>query len=127
MKIVEIVKGTYGYRPAPGKSTKPIRAGKTVPLPDEEADRLVSLRVARYAGGEDSSLDTLPSVPPGGIPEYSQEMRAGRLRQLMEDAGLNFHVGMTKAEMVAELDGFYGEGNKADGLLPSLEPESPVV
>ena len=62
MRKVKIIKGAYGYRPE-GKSTVQTvtRHDAPIELPDEEAARLVSLRVAEYC------LDPEPEAPGSGV------------------------------------------------------------
>lgn len=52
MKNIRITQGTYGSRPGDGSRVVPIDRGQCCELPDEEADRLVSLGVAEYANAE---------------------------------------------------------------------------
>jgi len=157
MKTVRIIKGVYGYRPGPGKSTKPIYMGKTVDLPDAEADRLVGLGIAEYAGVAPEADEIGPEGVPAGVeddgagvnmsggengaegqeededgpgdddlperPAYDGGTSAADLRKLMGEAGLQYRVGMSKGDMIAALDEFYG----SDQQPPDLQPEAPVT
>lgn len=44
----------------------------------------------------------------GDIPEYNVDMTVNQLREIGKASGIKFKVGMTKEEMVAELDRIYG-------------------
>ncbi len=55
MKMVKILRGTYGYRPKKGGVTMVGAGNPPILLADEEAERLVSLKIGEVAE------DTLPS------------------------------------------------------------------
>lgn len=62
MKKVNIIKGAYGYQPEEGGSIRAVtRKDGPIVLPDEEAARLVFLRVAEYIP------DPNPEVPGSGV------------------------------------------------------------
>jgi hypothetical protein len=74
---------------------------------------------------ERSGQDASDNIPDGGggsdgsknitdIPKYSADMKAAKLRELMEGCGLTYMVGMSKVDMVAALDAYFGV-KKADG------------
>ena len=69
-----------------------------------------------------------PELPEGvvGIPEYSVEMKANKLREIGALCGLTFPVGMTKTEMVAALDAHI-EANMVDGVEVNGDGEITVA
>lgn len=82
-----------------------VRAGDpAIEVGEAIARRLVEdKRVAEYVGAPVEA-----ELPAGvEIPEYSVEMKATQLREIGAEHGLSFPVGMTKAEMVAELDEYF--------------------
>lgn len=116
--MIEIICGVYG-----GKNGMKRPGDGAFSLPADEEARLVARKVARYVGTpaqadteddlpgdvNDSApigFDEMPPLPEGviGIPEYSVDMKATELREIGKLCGLTFKVGMTKEEMVAELD-----------------------
>lgn len=52
----------------------------------------------------DKTDDGEGNTPPAAKPEYGVDMKVAELRELLEENGLTFKVGMTKTEMVAALD-----------------------
>lgn len=163
MRLIKIINGTYGYRPAGARSIEPRQAGDpSFPVEDEEASRLVGLGVAVYV---DESAQEAPSVVDQawealgikgvatgvgagigngegeytpvendgvedgeGAPSYDVGMKANELRGLMEECGLVYKVGMTKAHMVATLNKhFRGEGVEDGEAPPALTAEEPIA
>lgn len=149
MKKVKIVNGVYGYRPDGVGSTEPIGIGETVSLPDDEAARLVDLGVAIIVGDAPAPVAT-PDVgqsdggegddtpedgngaedgdEPPALPPYSVTMKADQLHVLLDRVGIQFKVGMTKADMVAALDAHFAEADEdSDETPPGLGAEDPVT
>jgi hypothetical protein len=62
-----------------------------------------------------------------GIPKYSVDMKAAELREIMEDCGLQYKVGMSKADMVAALDAYFGDEVEDEDTPPDLGAEDPVL
>ena len=128
--MIKIKSGVYGYKNKKG-SVQP-KTSKDAPFslsPEAEA-RLVKRGVAVYVTA-DSGAEPKP--------EYDADTKVNDLRDLMTAVGLTFNVGMTKADMIAALDEYYGvdddgEGNDGDdedsdgGIepLPALDAEQPV-
>ena len=156
MRTIKIVNGVYGYRPAGSKYIEPKRAGDPpFTVDDEKAARLVSLKVAVYVDTDNylpdtgvatantdkentNAVDNIPEeeTPPTGDittpekPVYNTDMKAAELREIMEECQLPFKVGMSKVDMVAALDEYFGdeaeEPEDADEL-PDIGAEDPVV
>lgn len=65
------------------------------------------------------------------IPEYSTDMKAAELREIMEDCNLQYRVGMSKADMVAALDAYFEaedeEEDDDEDTPPDLGAEDPIV
>lgn len=61
MKKVNIIKGAYGYQPDGERVRAVTRKDGAIELPDEEAERLVKLRVAEYCP------DAEPETPVSGV------------------------------------------------------------
>ena len=96
------------------RAHKAVRAGDpAIEVSEAVARRLVEdKRVAEYV--ESTVIDE--EIPAGVveiIPEYSVEMKANKLREIGAEHGLTFPVGMTKAEMVAELDEHFSTTDEA--------------
>ena len=115
---VKIISGTYGYKPDPKRHVTPVPAGGAVEVSEQEAARLVALGIAAYPHGEP------PERPADEVPEYSAGMRADQLRALLEQHGVPYTGGMSKAGMVAALDEYFAQdGGEAP---PQLSAEGPV-
>lgn len=59
---VTITSGAYGWRPFGDSRVKTVRSGQSCDVPQDEANRLVGLNVAKYAATETVAT---PPVPPG--------------------------------------------------------------
>lgn len=55
MKYVQITDGVYGYRKEGSNRVRPVGIGGIVEVPDEEAERLVALKVAKYYGLDEAT------------------------------------------------------------------------
>ena len=53
-------------------------------------------------------------------------MKSAELRELMNDCGIPYKVGMSKADMVAALDEYFGEQTD-DDTPPDLGVENPIL
>ncbi|MDR1158352.1 MAG: hypothetical protein LBK75_08655 [Oscillospiraceae bacterium] len=149
MKRIKIINGVYGHRLAGTKAVDPKQAGDPpFEVDDGEAERLVSLGVAAYVpaapvatsqeGESDAGATTDPPDESGGTegtedppPDYSADMSAEALRDLMSEYGLPVKAGMSKANMVAALDEYFAdvdaeEDEDGEGL-PDVAPEEPVT
>lgn len=72
-------------------------------------------------GGEKGTQDA--QAKPG----YSVVMKVDELRTLMNEYGVPYHVGMTKADMVAALDEYFSGGEDDGESPPALNAEEPVT
>lgn len=160
MKLIKIINGTYGYRPAGSKYIEPKQASDPpFEVDDSKAERLVSLGVAAYINRPDATVDTINkklykgvatafkednkqdeginhpekenssdgTENPQDVPEYNVDMKAAELRELMDDCGLTYKVGMSKADMVDVLDDYFSEETKDAETPPDLDAEDPVI
>lgn len=162
MRTIKIINGVYGHRPIGSKYIEPKRAGDPpFQVDDAEAERLVNLKVAEYADivtklvpvgvatGEiptekektginipDEQNDSEDEMELPEKPDYSTDMKATELREFMEECGLTYKVGMSKADMVAALDEYYGVDTEEEDTEdetedtekpPELGVEDPVV
>ena len=156
MARVRIISGTYGYRPPGSKHPVPKRIGDTVTVSDDEALRLITLKVAKLVDaqspvsplsvlhdgpGENSEgVDTDADQIPPGSDEGADTAEAviGHLdaEQLME---------LTKAELLKLADELGVDVSSSDNkaeivaaltqtevttgkvVLPELSAEAPVV
>lgn len=75
MRRVQITAGGYGYREKAKSPTKLILAGDFICLPEEEAERLVGIKVAIYADKPEKP------TPEGQMPEKPTEKARGRKRK----------------------------------------------
>lgn len=102
--MIKMIAGVFGLNvngivKAMDKTSDPFNAGK------EQEERLVKLGLAKYV---DEPAEKLPEGATGVL-VYSEEMSAKELREIGKRCGLTFKVGMSKAEMVAELDAYTAE------------------
>ena len=145
MAKIVITNGTYGYRPEEASIPEPKVAGDLpFEVSDEEAERLIGLKVAKYA---EEAVATAQKATAGastgsgvskeenqdkagstavGVP-YSAGSKATELRTLMKELGLPINFGMTKEQMIAALDDYYAgasknaEGTDEDGAEDDAE------
>ena len=129
MKRVKITDGLYGYRPKGAKHPQPVYAGGTCLVDNEEAARLVELRVgvvledipeedtavvvATPVEGEDESgagVDTPGQNGPAEgeetahlDPEQLKELTNAKLKELAEEMGINTTKLKTKAQLIAAI------------------------
>lgn len=155
MRTIKIINGVYGHRSAGSKFIEPKRAGDPpFQVEDAKAERLVALKIAEYtdivsklvpAGVATASEDTNrqktgdyitndrngsdDKVEHPEAPKYNVEMKASELRELMEGCGLTYKVGMSKADMVATLDAYFGDEveDEDEDTPPDLGAEDPIV
>ena len=77
MKLIKIINGTYGYRPEKSKCVEPKQAGDPpFEVSDEEARRLVALKVAAYVAEiepEEEEVDTNEATPDGVATSQNDE------------------------------------------------------
>lgn len=103
MKNIRIIEGTYGHRPGDGNKVVPVDRGQCCEVPDAEAARLVSIKVAEYVeepvatppGGTDDG-GTGTNTPDGSVPPKAPA--AFRVEELPE-----------KAEALDIVDGHFTE------------------
>lgn len=150
MKRIRIINGTYGHRPEGSARLDPKNAtSPPFEVGDAEAERLVRLKVAAYAGQPDfetpgiTEATTGAELPPSGvatpegggngddtddadIPAYSAEMSLEELKDIFKDCGLTYKVGMSKADMVAWLDEHFATDDDGE-TPPALNTEEPVT
>jgi hypothetical protein len=157
MTKIEIICGTYGYRPEGSKHPIPIDRGGFCEVPEAEAQRLYALGIARPAQGMPAPAVATPSAgedadeagvnPPEGEhgaeaaeaahldPEQLQALTNAKLRELAEDMGIDTAKLRTKAQLIAAITDVPLEDAIAeddDGVddgeaPPVLTPEAPVV
>ncbi len=145
MVNIVIIKGTYGYKPQKGIVEPKCVNDPPFPVTEEEAERLIGLKVAKYADISSkapvvpvkaSTVDTVvkeavaavetdvepASVIDEEILEYSIDSDVKVLRSIAKSVGINFRFGSSKVEMVEKLDEYFGE-DKA----PNTSVEDPVI
>ena len=154
MTRIEIISGTYGYRPSGSKHPSPIDRGGVCDVTDEEAQRLFTLGVARPAATMPASsvatddMDAnndyaVPDMPAGedcahGIhldPEQLQTMTNAALRDLACEMGVDTSKLKTKTQLIDAIAAVQLEEVAPDAdedaddgdALPALEPGAPVV
>jgi len=115
MRYITIIRGAYGHRKAQGITETKTPTDAPFAVPEAEAARLVKLGVARYA--------EVPADHLVAPPEYDTEMHVDVLRGFMKDVGLKAPVGMSKVDMVAALDEFYGVEPEDDEPDPGGDDE----
>lgn len=153
MREIRIINGTYGHKPAGSKYIMPVRAGDPpIMVKADKAAGLVTKGIAAYvyegknvankevatANEPDNGVEPVdtpaePEPPLKGelealeIPEYNTDMKAAELREIMDDCGITFRVGMTKADMVKALDEYFEGDIEDSGDMPDLTVEDPVL
>ncbi len=157
MMKIEIICGTYGYRPDGSKHPIPIDRGGICEVSEEEAQRLFALCVARPAeetpspavatppAGEDGSgAGADPSNGDEGAedaesahldPEQLKTLTNAKLTELAKEMGIDTAKLKTKAQLIAAITDVPLEDAIAeddDGVddgeaPPVLTPEAPVV
>ena len=150
MTKIEIICGTYGYRPDGSKHPIPIDRGGICEVSEEEAQRLFALCVARPAeetppAGEDGSgAGADPSNSGEGAegtesahldPEQLKTLTNAKLTELAKEMGIDTAKLKTKAQLIAAITDVPLEDAIAeddDGVddgeaPPVLTPEAPVV
>lgn len=137
MTKIEIICGTYGYRPDGSKHPIPIDRGGICEVSEEEAQRLFALRVARPAeetpspavatppAGEDGSgAGADPSNSGEGAegaesahldPEQLKTLTNAKLTELAKEMGIDTAKLKTKAQLIAAI--IYGFGEVVAGLV----------
>jgi len=60
-------------------------------------------------------------------PNYSVAMKVDELRTLMNEYGVSYKIGMTKADMAAALDEYFSGGENDGEAPPELTAEEPVT
>lgn len=129
MKRVKITDGLYGYRPKGAKRPQPVSAGGTCLVNDEEAARLVELRVGVVVGdvpsddtssavatpgeggdGAETGVDTANQGEPAECaetarldPEQLKELTNAKLKELAEEMGIDTAKLKTKAQLIAAI------------------------
>lgn len=132
MKTIRIISGVYGHRPKGAKFVHQKRAGDIIEVESDKAERLVALKVAEYvnqadfiatdevATGESEENKSLTTnnplddedTPDEDLqlferPHYNAEMKIDELRKIMDEYGLVFRVGMSKEDIVENLDAYF--------------------
>lgn len=143
MKTVKMINGAYGQRV--GGKTRLVRLGETCQVDDQEAARLVGLKVAEYVEEESEAV---PPVPPtididgsGGNPPaqedepdqerdaYTQDeldaMTKDSLLEIAAQLGLKANARMSKADIIQAIHAALTHADKP--APPDLSPEDPVI
>lgn len=143
MKTVKIINGAYGQRV--GGKTRLVRLGETCQVDDQEAARLVSLKVAEYVKEEPEAIQPAPPTididesggdAPGQEDEpgperdtYTQDeldaMTKDSLLKIAAQLGLKANVRMSKADITQAIHGVLVHADEP--APPDLSPEDPVV
>ena len=157
MTKIEIICGTYGYRPDGSKHPIPIDRGGICEVSEKEAQRLFALCVARPAeetpspavatpptGEDGSGAGADPSKSGEGAegaesahldPEQLKTLTNAKLTELAKEMGIDTAKLKTKAQLIAAITDVPLEDAIAeddDGVddgeaPPVLPPEAPVV
>ena len=149
MTKIEIVCGTYGYRPDGSLHPIPVSRGGTCIVSEEEADRLVSLGVAKVIESvpeavatpqeddtEASAYADMPAVDVSALcgsvvldPDQLRALTVKDLRKLAGDMGCDLTGLRTKAQLIAAITAVEVEpGPEDDGEEPpDIRAEAPVV
>lgn len=149
---VTITSGAYGWRPFGDSRVKTVRSGQSCDVPPEEADRLVSLGVAKYAtaetvatppvppednaGGNDTPTDEGPGEGQETAPLDPEQLKAmtnAALTELAVDMGVEASTlkGKNKAQLIEAVLAAQVEDNEDDTVddgetPPIVQPEGSV-
>lgn len=124
MKKVKIIAGAYGQHIGSRVFLRDVNS-EPFELDEAEANRLADLGVAEIVeiverqppadrtsdhGDKisDDDNDDVDGVDENNLPFYSVDSSAADLREIGKTCGLSFRVGMSKADMVAALDEYFG-------------------
>lgn len=136
---VKIIKGTYGHHPVNRCHITPVSAGNTVDVSEKEANRLISIGIAKPVEESSISATEMPLRETENVsgvntmieqenaqssenkPNYDTDMNIRDLRKIMDNVGLSYRVGMSKADMVKALDMYFSDD------APVLNPEVPTI
>lgn len=153
MTKIEIINGTYGFRPVGSRHPISIDRGGICEVPDEEAQRLYRMGVARPAveeaapavatpcEGEDGSTAGVnpPDSENGAEGEESahldaeqlKELTNTKLRELAEEMGIDTAKLKTKAQLIAAITDVPLENSdndeNGDNTPPAIGAEPPVL
>ena len=137
MKRVKITDGLYGYRPEGAKHPQPVSAGGTCLVDDEEAARLVELRVGVVVGDvpsdDISSAVATPAEDEEAAhldPEQLKELTNAKLKELAEEMGIDTAKLKTKAQLIAAITDIPLEDaipDEEEDAPPDLGAEGPVT
>lgn len=157
MTKIEIICGTYGYRPEGSQHPIPVDRGGICEVPEEEAQRLFALRVARPAAEMPSpTVATPPAGEDGGgagadppscgegaedaesahlDPKQLKTLTNAQLAELAREMGIDTAKLKTKAQLIAAItdvpleDAIAEDDDSVDDgeAPPALTPEAPVV
>ena len=121
MEKIKIINGTYGHRE--GSFVSAITAGMApIMVPEDEARRLISLGVAQRVSVEEPATMTDEYFP-----SYHVGMKVDKLRELLNQCGIAYRVGMSKQGMVEALDAYYEGDELDDGDGLNIVPQQPVL
>lgn len=140
MKTVKIINGAYGQQV--GGKTRLVRLGATCQVDDQEAARLVGLKVAEYVEEESESVPPAIDIDESGEgasgqedepdPErdtYTQDeldaMSKDSLLEIAAQLGLKANARMSKADISQAIQAVLP--NADEPAPPDLSPEDPVV
>lgn len=139
--MIKIVCGVYGHY-IDGRVVAKNSESEPFSLTPRQEAELVAKGVAAFVDevAEVSNVGTSAPIGfdelPDEIPDYSIDSKADELRKIGKLCGMTFKVGMSKAEMVEALDGFFAEhlideddaeGAEDDGMdLPDFDPAEAV-
>ncbi len=136
MRNIIITSGTYGHYENGRLRPKDASSGAFA-VSEAEAERLVSLELARYADTPVATPEAMSAVDEQGVrpaedndtaegeyededkPLYDESSSVSELRAIAKEHGLTFRVGMSKADMITALNEFFADA-------PTLEAEDPL-
>ncbi len=137
MQKVKIISGAYGQK-INGRTVLRMK-GSVIELDDTEAQRLIAIKAAEpFAEAVATTAETVSKVEAvsnstdeenasesdseavSDKPVYSTDTGINKLKALLKEYDLPYRVGMTKADIVAELDEYF---NYEDA--PELSAETP--
>lgn len=145
MRVI-IIQGAYRYRPDGEKSAVVVQLGDPAfNLPADEAARLVSLGVAKYAPQavataqkEATDPATGENTPPEGEgengpkkpeqpkPEYGDFMTVAELKAYADERGIEYEDRTTKAKLIEAIDAFHKDYVDDGEQPPALTVQDPV-
>ena len=116
MRYIQIIRGAYGYRrDGSGTTITKTRTDPPFEVTDAEAERLIKIKVAKYAAtptGDDGVQDL--DDDGGKLPVYDKEMKLTELQEIAKAYGVDASKMRRKDEVITAIESAIAEAKKAN-------------